>query len=157
MSVFVRLLTFGFPVATSLSHIDVYLDIHKRSCFLFHRKPTLFGHTTGKTLPNTFVRFRDFITAPVSILCRSQSCDFYGRANFEKTFATHEYGLELGDLEAPLLKADYVFRNPFSNKTLFFSRWKLRLVKMTLDERRPPKCCTKILSRHGCPSFTEGL
>jgi hypothetical protein len=57
MRVFVRLLTFGFPVATSLSHIDVYLDIHKRSCFLFHRKPTLFGHTTGKLCPTPLLDF----------------------------------------------------------------------------------------------------
>jgi hypothetical protein len=50
---------------------------------------------------------------------------------FEKTFVIHEHGLELSDLEAPLLKADYIFRNPFSNKTLFFSRCKIRLMKMT--------------------------
>jgi hypothetical protein len=35
------------------------------------------------------------------------------QANFEKTFAIHEYGLDLGDLEAPLLKADHVSGIPF--------------------------------------------
>jgi hypothetical protein len=32
------------------------------------------------------------------------------------------------------VKADYIFTNPFSNKTLFFSRCKMRLVKMTLTK-----------------------
>jgi hypothetical protein len=58
---------------------------------------------------------------------------------FEKTFVIHEYGLKLSDLEAPLLKADHIFWNPFSNKTLFFSRCKMRLVKITLDEKARPK------------------
>ena len=68
------------------------------------------------------------------------------QANFEKTFAIHEYGLDLGDLEAPLLKADHVSRNPFSNKILFFSRCKMRLVKMTLDERRDRKKAQSVSS-----------
>jgi hypothetical protein len=40
-----------FPVATFGSRTDVCLDIHKLSCFLFHKEPILFGHNTGKFCP----------------------------------------------------------------------------------------------------------
>jgi hypothetical protein len=65
---------------------------------------------------------------------------------FEKTFVIHEYGLELRRLEAPSLKADDIFTNPSSNKTLFFSRCKMRLVKMSLDEMRDRKNAQSVSS-----------
>ena len=38
-----------FPAATFGFRTDVYPDIHKLSCFLFHREPIRLAHNTGKS------------------------------------------------------------------------------------------------------------
>jgi hypothetical protein len=53
----VHLLSFGCPLAISSSHTDVYPDIHKQSCFLFRREPTLFDDNVGKLCPRPLAAF----------------------------------------------------------------------------------------------------